>query len=392
MAMFGGGQQLPKGDIQQLWQLLGVSMVGDEIVLQDYNPYPQIQFTPDFLIIDNEGLQAQGTAAPFNPHDPITSGMEQILLVRGGSLRKAAGGRTNVESLVVTGPLTGTVSYQRLASVGEDFTWNSNTQLSNESFIVAVRVKGEVESDEDELKALDLTQAGREGAEDRPDDPTPVKKNPINAIVVSDIDCLSDPFFQVREEGDRSWAQIPEFRFQNVAMVLNILDDLAGDDRFIEIRKRTPNRPGLTQIDAATKQARADTRKKIDEFEKQKNEQLAEAQKEFDDRLAAIDSRTDLSREQKSIMRARTMIRAQQKLIKERTASEQEHDRQVAATQRKLEQDIRAIQNRYKAFAFFLPPIPPILLGIFVFIHRRLGEREGVAKTRLRYTKNEPAA
>ncbi len=43
MGMFGGGgPPEPKGDISQLWKLLGVEMYGDEIVWQDFNPEPKL--------------------------------------------------------------------------------------------------------------------------------------------------------------------------------------------------------------------------------------------------------------------------------------------------------------------------------------------------------------
>ena len=45
---------------------------------------------------------------------------------------------------------------------------------------------------------------------------------------------------------------------------------------------------------------------------------------------------------------------------------------------------IASIQNRYKLAALFLPPIPPLLIGIVVFAWRRLQEREGISKTRRR--------
>jgi hypothetical protein len=70
----------------------------------------------------------------------------------------------------------------------------------------------------------------------------------------------------------------------------------------------------------------------------------------------------------------------------------QANAKQVKSTERELALNIRAIQNRYKFFALTLPPILPILLGVFVFIHRQLGEREGVSKTRLRYGSEEQAA
>ena len=46
--------------------------------------------------------------------------------------------------------------------------------------------------------------------------------------------------------------------FDNVTFVLNVLDGLAGDDRFIEIRKRKPVYRTLTAIEEATSDVRAD--------------------------------------------------------------------------------------------------------------------------------------
>ena len=55
MGMFGGGgPPEPKGDISQLWKLLGVEMYGDEIVWQDFNPEPKSgAFLPrEFIFVD----------------------------------------------------------------------------------------------------------------------------------------------------------------------------------------------------------------------------------------------------------------------------------------------------------------------------------------------------
>ena len=42
------------------------------------------------------------------------------------------------------------------------------------------------------------------------------------------------------------------------------------------------------------------------------------------------------------------------------------------------------IKNWYKFWAVIVPPIPPLLVGLVVFVRRRLREREGVAKARMR--------
>ena len=52
----------------------------------------------------------------------------------------------------------------------------------------------------------------------------------------------------------RTWSI--DFKFQNVPFVLNILDSLAGDDRFVDLRKRTRSHRILTKVEEATEDQR----------------------------------------------------------------------------------------------------------------------------------------
>jgi len=44
---------------------------------------------------------------------------------------------------------------------------------------------------------------------------------------------------------------------------------------------------------------------------------------------------------------------------------------------------LHTIQDGYKWKAILLPPIPPLMLALLVFINRRRREKEGVSKERL---------
>jgi ABC-2 type transport system permease protein len=57
---------------------------------------------------------------------------------------------------------------------------------------------------------------------------------------------------------------------------------------------------------------------------------------------------------------------------------------QIQQSKRDADLQILNIQNYYKMLAIFLPPIPPLLVGIGVFVSRRLREREGIPKSRLK--------
>jgi ABC-2 type transport system permease protein len=64
---------------------------------------------------------------------------------------------------------------------------------------------------------------------------------------------------------------------------------------------------------------------------------------------------------------------------------ENDRNKKIKQSERELAAEIRSVQDRYKLLAVLIPPIPPILLAIAVFFHRRKAEQEGVDARRLRY-------
>lgn len=384
MGMMGGGQQMPKGDINQLWNLLGVEMNPAELILQEYNPYPQYPFPRDFVFVD-EGLVAYETPQPFNAEEEISSGFKQVLFVRPGSVVQQEGSKLEFKPLTVTGTLTATVPYSIIERMGDTSNLSLEQISKKQAFVLSVLVEGEVENTDDLAGGLELTQEGDKESTDA----APIEKTPIKAVVVADIDCLFDAFFEIRARGDQDTPNFSELDFQNVAYVLNVLDYLAGDDRFIEIRKRSRPHRVLTKIDEATRDSRKKLRDEIDEAREEAKEKEAEARAKFDDKIASIQDREDLTPQQKELLLARYEMTERRKLNRQVDQLEKDLNSDIVKTQRDLEKVVRGVQDRYKLYAAVLPPILPILLGILVYFHRRQGEREGVAKTRLRFNQKE---
>ena len=65
-------------------------------------------------------------------------------------------------------------------------------------------------------------------------------------------------------------------------------------------------------------------------------------------------------------------------------AIESRRNRKLRQIQYDLEQEISGVQDRYKMYAILVPPIPPLLVALYVFFRRREAEREGIVKERLR--------
>ncbi len=97
-----------------------------------------------------------------------------------------------------------------------------------------------------------------------------------------------------------------------------------------------------------------------------------------------VDKLEGVSRMVKEQRKEAVRLREQERLKARIKALEANRKRKIRQVQHNMEQDIRAVQDRYKLLAIFVPPIPPLLVALYVFFRRREAEREGIAKSRLR--------
>ncbi|QDV75556.1 Gldg family protein [Botrimarina mediterranea] len=384
MGMFGGGQPgAPKGDINQLWKTLGVEVAGDEVIYQEFNPYPRAGSGPDAItpawVFVDEG--EPGAEQPFNPDDAIVSGLRQLLFFYPGAVEQSDGSKLEFTPLATTGNLTGYVPQSELRRAQGNMALPFRPTGS--PYIMAARVSG-VADDREQLSLDELDKKSDDDEEDQADAAEKKEEVTINAVVVSDIDALSDVFFAIREMGEEEDA-IVQWNFQNVAFVLNTLDSLAGDDRFLEVRKRTRNHRILEKIEEATKKHRDLAAENREKFIEDAKAQIQGVQEEFSKKIAEIQTNTDLSAlekrqrvEQAQVLYGRSTEVRVAKLQAER-------DRQIRQSERDLAAQVRGVQDFYKLSAVLVPPILPILLAMLVYFHRRESEREGVSKTRLRF-------
>ena len=377
-AMFGGPQGQPKGDLGQLWQALGVRLAtgagrpamgqmgaAPSIVYQDYNPHPKLTLENEFVFID-ASLGADGQGG-FNDKQPAVAGLQEVLFPFPGSLVKEGGAEVAWSPLVRTGARAGTIDFDK----AEQALQRQDTRMlrafekpGTEPFVLAV--------------AVDRKAGG--GADAKP----------VRAVVVADIDLLSAVFFGLRTRGDDMFG----FDFDNVTFVLNVLDTLAGDDQFVEIRKRKPKHRTLERIEEAVASARAAAEAERNKFvsiaEQAEQEASAAMQAkigEFEKKIN--DLRNAENADPQAAMRAVQQLASQQRLEQRKLDTKLEQlrlkrDRDVGAVERGLEATVRREQDRQKWLAVLLPPIPPLVVGFFVYFRRRAREREGVAKSRLR--------
>jgi len=368
----------PKGDIRKLWNLLGVDFSAEEIVWQDYNPYPKAgHFPTEFVFID-EGCDAE---EPFNQKDSISSRLQQLLFPFPGSVAKLNTSDLDFTPLAKTGEETGTVLFRdlmRMTPFGPRGGLNPDRRKipTGMSYVLASHIQGQVP-----IPSPPADDAEPENG--KKDEPPKPKEATIDVVLVADIDMLSRDFFRLREQGDVPEAGI-HFNFDNVTFVLNVLDELAGDSRFIDIRKRRPVHRTLTKIEERTKEAKqeaTDERERfIEEFETAEKEE----QKVIEDKIAELRQRKNLDIQQMAIevnmMQQNLELRKKAKIEQLRRKKDQETNK----IETRLALEVRSVQDQYKLWAVLLPPILPLMLALIVFFTRRSREREGVSRSRLR--------
>ncbi len=205
----------------------------------------------------------------------------------------------------------------------------------------------------------------------------------VNVILVSDIDLFSDAFFRIRGMGrtadDRSLINV-----DNVTFVLNVLDTLASDERFLDIRKRRPKHRSLAAIEEATKTSRSDARKKLDEARQDVSRARDDEQQKLDEEVKKIDETPGLDEETRNQMKSVVQEIGRRRLAVKAKQAEDKFNRDQDSITRDLESYKHSIEDKYKLASLFLPLLVPWILGMAVYFNRRSQEREGVSRNRLR--------
>lgn len=351
-------EQEPKGNINAFMTKLGVNWNPSQIVWDTYNPHPALQHLQPEIIFIGEGNK---TADAFNSMNLISSGLQELVMLYPGTLNKMYEGRFEFQPLMRTGRISGISPFQQVVRpgfMGMGFQLNTNVRRvpSGDIYTTAARIFGHAEPEDEGGEPVD-----------------------VNAVVVADIDFVSEQFFLIRQQG------IQELNLDNVTFFLNCMDYLIGDRAFVKLRKKRVEHRTLTAVEAQTRQFIEQRMKEERQAEEGASQALVEAQTRLDEKVAAVRNRDDLDDRTKTIMAQNLQEAENRRLEALRTNLEASKEAKVLASKERMERAIRGIQSRIKSAAVLLPPIPVLVVGIVILIRRRRREREGaVAARRLR--------
>ena len=383
----------PPTNIQPLMDAIGVAWSKEEVTWDQYNPHPQFGALPGEVIFVAAGNEAAEGA--FNNDEPVSAGLQEMVLLYPGRLQPAEaeeaaeeaeddeevaegqateGETPEVEtteeeagegeatdetaaretfefvSLLETGTDSGVVPWQRVVQpslFGMQINPNPPHEMDAEAHILAARVTGSA------------------------------AENPVRAIVIADVDMMSEQFFELRRQG------VENLNFDNVTFLLNAVDQLAGDESFVALRKRRPRHRTLEAVEARTRVYEQRRLEETQEAETSAEEQLQEAQGRLDVAVEALRQRSDLDQQTKQIMVANLQQVENRRLAVARSNIEDRKQQQIERSRADMETSIRGIQSTIQLLAVVLPPIPALALFVFVSLRRLRREKIGISPDRL---------
>lgn len=425
------GPQEPKGNIKGYLDSVGIAWDKDQIAWQTYSPHLQYESLPPELMFIGEG---SGAEPAFDPEHPATSGLQELVVIYGGSIKALPGGEKEFTPLMRTNRNSGRNSIETIAPktfMGRRFSPRVPHLADVEEHIVAGQVAGPVREniwtklrEELEAEAKKLTEDSQKDykapldriakalAAKRDDDKLVADieatlekldsreakkalaseiRDKLNGslrtirratrgrvtIALADVDAIGENFFAMRRQG------VEDLNFDNVTFVLNCVDVLCQEDAFSELRKKRARHRTLTRLEETYSEFNERLLEEEKKAEKQAEAELEKANKAFQGKIDAIDARADLDPTSKAIEKQRVRQIAQRKLDVRK--AQIDDDKKSAIDRSAADKAIaaRSIERNIRVYAVALPPLPALIIGLIVFFIRRSRENLGAVESRL---------
>ncbi len=366
--MGGSPPPEPKADTKPLMDLIGVEWPPTEIVWNAYNPHPQLADLPPEVVFIAPG---SGQAEAFNVNEVATSGLQEVVALFPGLIRSLPTVGPKVEPMLKTSDSGGLINFRNATSPsfmgGFMLRPNRTHLLTGQPYTLAVRVSG-----------TPGTPKPTVDAEGKPLPPTPPGgEEKLNVILIADLDIIGEEFFDLRRRG------IENLDFDNVTFVLNCVDVLAGDTSFVNLRKRRVRHRTLTKFEDETRQFVKSAAEEAKIAESEADGKLKAAQKRLDDRVREIEGRNDLDAQTKEFMIAKVQETETRRLVVEKTRIDDEKAAAINESRMIRQANIRKIENRFRFLAILLPPLPSMVLGIWVLTRRLARENLATPASRM---------
>lgn len=375
------------GTAARVLQSLGLEWDNGQAVWGVSNPHPGFGGTwpsylgekwPEYFGKFNYAFvfaKANSEERNFDPIDLVSRDLKELLFFYPGSIRKAEkADQVEVTSLVRFNGQTGGIAWNELT-----FTPKIKREVPD---MRTRRVRIEEEDVRSQITGDNLVvlkPSPRTGLDNEAR--TIVARvqgkgdNKVNALVIADLDFVSDIFYDQQDA-----LGLP---LDNLKLLQNALEVLAGEEGFAALRGRRPTLRTLTSLEKQVNAFRSERATRQKEMEDVVQKQLDEAQSSLDGKLKTINEQQELNVIQRLQLASQEAADVQSEFDRKKEKLDKELQRQLDQLKLAEQKKISGLESRIQWLAVCLAPLPAVLLGIVVFINRRLAENRNIRPERL---------
>jgi len=309
---------------------------------------------------------------------PVSKGLNELLFFYPGSVRDVSKeDDLDVQPMISLGKSSGAIPWSEVTTVSirqqrqanprtgrmEVVEQPERSQITGEDLVL---IRDDPSAATDEVSRMIAAQIQGKG------------NRKENAIVICDLDFVSD-LFQMQETALKR--QLDQ-QLDNLRLLQNSIEVLAGDPGFVSLRNRRPRTRTLETVEKQVESFR-----KLRTAEQKKKEDLASAevdiiQAELEKVAAEINEDTSMNFIQKIQMASQSSMDAEARYQRRRQILERDLKRDIDQLKATEQSQITRLENRYRAIATLLAPLPALLLGLVVFAVRTVNENSEVRTRR----------
>jgi ABC-type uncharacterized transport system involved in gliding motility auxiliary subunit len=317
-------------DLSRLFKAWGLDYARDKVVLDRAHAL-QISVAQNAPPVRHPGVLGF-TRKDLSTDDVITANLDAINMSTVGYLELSKDSPSKLVPLIQSSDQSMSVPAERLKFLADPSTLLADFKPTGQPFVLAARLEGRFKT-----AFPERTDAGHLA-----------EAKESNAVVVfADTDILSD----------RLWAEVQNFFGQKVLnafanngdLVINAVDNLAGDSDLISIRGRATSQRPFTKV--------AELKRKADDSFRQKEKQLQQELGETERKLTELQSA-------KSQDQAMVLSAEQKAELDNFLKRKVDIRKQLREVRRRLDADIEALGTRLKFINILLVPLLLILAAL----------------------------
>ncbi len=309
----------------------------------------------------------RGDYHPFNKTDPISQGLRRVLFSYPGTIQAAQDAKTEFTPLIQLSNSSGTIGWDKITFTPDDprLPGGGMKLISDVTGSEMVVLEPSPVLDRDERpKVVAARITSKASGESKP----------LNVVFIADTDFLT--------EIEPLQAQSLTAPLDNVKLVQNALEVLAGDVDFVRLRNRQPSPRSLTKFEAVVEKYRSDRMQQQETIDHEIQDELAKAQSQLDSAVKRISEDKELDFAGKLQQLSQDVNVSQRRFDIQRDRLERQRDERIEEIKAAEQEKISQSESLVRFLSVGLAPLPAVLLGVWVLTARFLNERKQIKPER----------